>query len=517
MEALSKKNFFNTHPAGLKTIFFTEMWERFGYYGMRALLVLYMTKEFLFNDNKAYAIYGNFTAFVYITPILGGIIADKFLGFRKCTQLGAIFMAIGYLGLAIPKNWFYDNHYLFFTALALVAVGNGFFKPNTSSLVGLLYEKEPQKRDAGYTIFYMGINLGSIIAPILCGYVAIKWGWSYGFIITSLGLIAGLCIFNSGKKTLIQYDISNNHQPSSLNFFGLSTCQFIVLAACLITPIIATLLTTHITGYFLNILSIITLIYISYATKNLAQHDRRKIIALLLLMFFYASFFAFFEQAGSSINLFTDRSVNRIISLHLFDFHKSWVIPTTFFQAINPMLIIILAPLSATLWMFLNKKNLEPQTPYKFAIGLFLASIGFFVLVLSQYFSNNLGKVSMIWLIISYFFMTAGELAISPAGMACVSRLSPRHLLGLMMGALLLSIAFGNYIAAMLATLSNVSNKQSTLHNLNTLQIYSHAFKHIGLLALSFTGALFIISPIINKLMKGESIIIKIKETLIKT
>lgn len=502
--------FFQNHPPALKTIFFTEMWERFGYYGMRALLVLYMTKVFLFNDNKAYAIYGNFTAFVYITPILGGIIADKLLGFRRSSQLGAIFMALGYFGLAIPTRWFSGDLSIFFISLAIVAIGNGLFKPSTSSLVGLLYEKTPHKRDAGYTIFYMGINLGSILAPVICGYVGEHYGWSYGFLITSLGLIIGLIQFNYGKKTLLMYEGNTQNYPlQTIN------TKLITIGALCIAPVVAYLLTTHITGYLLNTLGALTLIYIAIVTKNIQSAERKKILALLLLMFFYASFFAFFEQAGSSINLFTDRSINRVFHINLLIFESSFTIPTTFFQAVNPILIILLAPLTASLWGLLNKKNKEPNTTYKFAIGLFLASIGFFTLFISSYFSNHIGKVSMIWLIISYFFMTAGELSISPVGMSCVSKLAPKHLLGLMMGTLLLSIAFGNYIASLLATLSNVS--QSTTNNAVTLSVYSQAFKQIGLFALYFTLLLLLISPIVNSLMQGLSPFRGLKKKLIKT
>ena len=477
------------HPKGLMVIFFTEMWERFGYYGMRALLVLYLTKAFLFTDTKAYAIYGAFTAFVYITPIVGGILADKYIGFRLGTIYGCITMAAGYFMLAIPQL----EQSLFYCALALVAIGNGLFKPNTSSLVGELYSQKDNRKDAAYTIFYMGINIGSVFAPLMCGYIGEVYGWSYGFGLTGVGLLVGLGIFKYGQPHLGSIGIKHSQTPflHALVFLGI----------IMTTPIVASILSGSLTGDLLVLTGVITLAYILIKIQNISKDERKEVYGLLCMMFFCSCFFACYEQAGSSMNLFTDRNINRELSFQIFGTFFEFEIPTSAFQAVNPFFIILLAPIVAKLWDRLREQHIEPRAPIKFAIGLFLASVGFFVLSISTSFANSQGLVSVFWLLGGYFFMTLGELALSPVSLAITSKHAPKKMLGLLMGSLMLSYAFGNYVAALLAKLASAPEFSGALEPVSTLPIYKFAFNQVGLFALVFAGLILVLTPIINRLL----------------
>lgn len=492
------------HPKGLMTIFFTEMWERFGYYGMRALLVLYMTKAFLFSDEKSYAVYGAFTAFVYVTPILGGILADNLLGFRWSVSAGALIMAIGYFALSIPKAWL-GGHYelMLYTSLAIIIIGNGLFKPNTSSLVGTLYQKSDSRKDAGYTIFYMGINTGSIIAPLICGYIGEVYGWSYGFLVTALGLVFGLAAFLRGEKYLGDQGLPPHPEKlKAKSFLGFTNLTWLIVASVLSVPAVVLILTGNISSLALSITGVLTIAYIVSISWRSPKRERNKVYGLMLMMFFYAAFFACFEQAGSSINLFTDRNVDRHLAFSLLGHSWDFMVPTTFFQAINPIFIIFFAPLLAGLWTKLSQMGREPSTAMKFIFGLGFASVGFYTLVIGCNFADSNGMTPMLWLFLGYFFMTIGELTLSPVGLAMVSKQAPHKILGLLMGALMLSVAFGNYIAAILAKLASAPvDATHSLSPISTQAIYSHAFKEVALFAAAFTVLLALLRPVINILL----------------
>ena len=378
------------HPKGLYFLFTVEMWERFSYYGMRALLTLYMVKYLLFNTEKAGSIYGMYTGLVYLTPLLGGYIADRYLGQKKCIMIGAILMMLGHFSMAIPDLPF------FYTALGLLILGNGFFKPNISTMVGQLYDDHSDgKRDAGFTIFYMGINLGAFFSPLICGTLGEKVGFHYGFAAAGVGMFIGLMIYLWGKERYCPNIGNTCIQPTNIE------CK---------TP--------------------------------LTIEEKHRIAVIFLLMFFSIFFWASFEQAGSSLTLFADRSTNRFISF------LNWEFPVSYFQSVNPLLIILLAPLFSRMWIDLSSINKNPSVAVKFALGLFLVCIGFILMVFA---ASMPGKVSFLWLLAVYLFHTLGELCISPVGLSVVTKLAPVKFASLLMATWFLASFFANITAGVFA------------------------------------------------------------------
>lgn len=375
-----------SHPKALPILFLTEMWERFSYYGMRALLVLYAVKFLGFSDRSAGQLYGAYTGLVYLTPIIGGWLSDRFLGLRRSILIGGVLMGLGHLSLAFEEIEF------FFFGLFLLVVGNGFFKPNMSSLVGSLYEKNESMRDSGYTIFYMGINLGGFLGPIICGSLGEKMDWHYGFGAAGIGMGIGVLVFYFGQKLL----------PSHI---GIKPEK--------------------------KIISDISRIKLSSIEWN-------RIKTILVLSFFSIFFWAAFEQAGSSMNLFADRYVDRSIG--------EWMIPASVFQSVNPIFILIFAPIFAKMWTSLARRNKEPDKPIKFALGLVLLSLGFACLVLGARQIALVGFAGMHYLLLAYLFNTLGELCLSPVGLSMVSELAPNHLTSMMMGIWFLSNAIAHYL-----------------------------------------------------------------------
>ena len=375
------------HPKGLYLLFCLEMWERFSYYGMRALIVLYMVQNLMYSTQKAGNIYGLYTGFVYLTPLIGGYLADRYFGQRKCITTGAILMITGLLTLAFgPKS-------LFLFSLFLMIVANGFFKSNISSLLGLLYENNEDKKDSAYTIFYMGINLGAFFSPLVCGTLAVKYGYEYGFASAGVGMLVGLCFYKLFEKKM-------------LGEYGLS-------------PVVVN------------------------SNDNLDEDEgdsqvRAKLFSLIVLMLFTVPFWVCFEQAGSSLTLFAQYMTDR----NFFGLE----IPTGYFQSLNPLFIILLAPLMSVMWNVLRNKSKEPTSVEKFAIALFLIAVSFVVLAFAGYLSSK-GLVSPWWLVIGYFIMTVAELCLSPIGLSLVSKLAPKKFLSLIMGCWFLTSFLGNLIA----------------------------------------------------------------------
>ena len=376
------------HPKGLFLLFFVEMWERFSFYGMRALIVLYMIENLLYSAQKAGNIYGLYTGLVYLTPLLGGYIADRFLGQRKCISLGATFMVLGLFLLAFAqKN-------LFLLSLFLMIIANGFFKSNISSVLGLLYGNDNAKKDSAFTIFYMGINLGAFFSPLVCGTLAVKFGYEYGFAAAGIGMFIGLVLYKIFENKLLG--------DSGLN------------------PV-----------------SKLEMLYAEDKNEE-KEASRKSFVSLIFLMLFTIPFWVCFEQAGSSLTLFAQYQTNR----NLFGYE----VPTGYFQSLNPLFIITLAPLISVFWGYLRSKSKEPSSVEKFAIALFLISISFLVLALGAFYSRT-GVVSPFWLVVGYFIMTIAELCLSPIGLSLVSKLAPRRMLSLTMGCWFLTSFLGNLIA----------------------------------------------------------------------
>ncbi len=483
-----------THPEGLFTLFFSEMWERFSFYGMRALLVLYMTKALLYEDDRAYGVYGAYGALVYATPALGGLIADRLIGYQRAIMLGAIFMSIGHFVMAV------ENEYFFYSALAFLIVGNGFFKPNISSLVGKLYPEGDARRDSGFTLFYMGINAGALLAPLWCGTLGEVYGWHYGFGLAGVGMLMGLIVFSINRKKFGERGLPPDRERLRKPIVaGINLSAGIVIAAVLAVPLMVLLVNQHqVMSPVLVAVGLVVVGYLLFVAFRSDKVERDRIFVILVLTLFSVMFWAFFEQAGSSINLFTDRNVNRTLA--------GYEIPTSQFQGVNPAFIILLAPLFSGLWVALAKRNKEPSTPLKFALGILLLGLGFAALVVGARTAGPTGKVALAFLVLAYFLHTTGELSLSPVGLSMVTKLSPAKLVGLAMGTWFLSSAFAHHVGGLIARLTAVPDVEGTaagVHPAETLPIYAGVFNSIFWVALAVSLLLMLLVPVLKKWMHG--------------
>ncbi len=445
------------HPSGLYLLFFTEMWERFSYYGMRALLVLYLTTELIsgglgIKESVALSIYGFFTGAVYFTPLVGGYLSDRFLGRRLAITIGGITMALGNFVLFAQHNT-----WGLYVGLALLIVGNGFFKPNISTLVGELYEEHDNRRDAAFTIFYMGINIGAFFAPLVCGYLAedyfkttvngvVHYGFQYGFLAASIGMVIGQLIFNTfgnrflgeiGKKPVgKQAKDSGNH---------------------------------------------------AVANAPLTKKEKQRTAVILILACFVVFFWAGFEQAGSSLTIYTDKFVDRMM--------LGWEVPTSWFQSLNPFFIVVLAPILSALWVRLSyTKRGDIKIPTKMGLGMILLGLGYIVLILAVLQTGSdeqhiITKANMLFIVFTYLLHTLGELFLSPVGLSLVSKIAPVKLASLLMGVWLASSGVANILAGELA---------STTESLGYFQV----FGLIGLLAIVLGSILLLVSGKLVKMME---------------
>jgi POT family proton-dependent oligopeptide transporter len=603
----SKQQTLFGHPVPLYTLFFTEMWERFSYYGMRALLVFYMIKGFLgFNDTDAYAVYGAYTALVYATPFLGGMLADRLLGARRAVVLGGLLMAAGHLLMTV------EHEYAFFAALALLICGNGFFKPNISTIVGSLYPQGSAKRDSGFTIFYMGINLGAAMSPLICGYVGETYGWHYGFGLATVGMLTGLAVFvapvritqvlillcaltSAGGLLFLQ----NNPYQMVINIFvaaALTAAGVIAFVALgrgglprdagahgdagavrqkwfgflrkdvavylgvlIAVPLFMLLVQRHqIAGWILSLFGVAAFIWLFIEALRAKTIERHRLFVVLVLMFFTMLFWSFFEQAGSSVNNFTDRNVDRVfeearvtpdqvgktlditltqeqlgytnggeqMTLTLLDKARDagkdkvrWTvseddvgmglggaeIPASLFQAANPIFVLLFGLVFTALWAFLARFRLEP---IKFSLGLLQLGLGFVALFYGARSADDRGMVSIAWLLLGYLLQTTGELCLSPVGLSMVTKLSPRRMVSTIMGAWFLATAFSNYLAGMIASLTGVPHggeEQVIPPPIETVGIYGGIFGKIALTAIVSSLLCFALSPLLKRWMhQGE-------------
>jgi len=598
------------HPTGLYTLFFAEMWERFSYYGMRALLVFYMIKGFLgYTDSEAYGVYGAYTALVYATPFIGGMLADKLLGARKAVVLGGLLMAAGHLLMTI------EQEQAFFVALALLIAGNGFFKPNISTIVGSLYPEGSPKRDGGFTIFYIGINLGAAMAPLLCGYVGEKFGWHYGFGLATIGMLVGIAVFvapiritqllimagaltAAGGMVLLQdnpYTAFVNGfvalalvvsgsvaflalgrgglpdeagRPSdasamSRRVLGMRPDIAVYASLILAVPLIAVLVSNNsVAGWMLFVFGAAALGTLAYSTLQSEKVERERMYVVFVLLFFSMLFWAFFEQAGSSVNNFTDRNVDRVIeqrevtanqvgetlpiemnqeqlgfsngteqiTLDVLDAARDrgeteveWSvdredvgmkvggseIPASVFQSANPIYILIFGLLFTALWSFLGARRMEPSTPVKFALGLLQLGLGFGALWLGAQSADERGMVGVSWLLLGYLLQTTGELCLSPVGLSMVTKLAPARIVSTVMGAWFLATAFSNYLAGMIAMLTGVGHggeggEAAIPPPVETVGLYGSVFGQIAITAIGSAVVCFALSPILVKWMHME-------------
>lgn len=411
------------------------MWERFSYYGMRAILVLYLTLFIQYPREAALEIYGLYTGMVYLTPMLGGFLADRWLGYRGTVLAGALLMMVGHFAMAVPT--------LLFPALALLILGNGLFKPNISTIVGSLYLSGDPRRDAAFTIFYMGINLGAFFSPLVCSTLAESFSPHWGFGAAGVGMLISLIIFSLGLPTLPP--AQGRWQPLSRNeLLRISLTTGIgvalafggtALARSLGRSFVSSAFQWTVLGAILAVI-----LYLLYRLKSSAEWKRTA--SIFILVIFTAIFWMGFEQAGGTMNLFAFEKTDRLIVIGNFQ----WEFPAPYFQSLNPLLIFILAPAFSVLWVALARQGREPITPVKMALGLFLLAIGFFVMSLAEARAAA-SKVSPLWLASVYLFHTLGELCLSPVGLSMVTKVAPASVAALMMGVWFLSSAFGNYMA----------------------------------------------------------------------
>jgi POT family proton-dependent oligopeptide transporter len=432
------------HPRGLFLLFFTELWERFSYYGMRAILVFYLTKHFLLSTGSAFAIYGAYTSLIYLTPVIGGYLADHYLGARKAVLVGGIFIAIGHLLIALlegpaGQQGLYLNG--FYLGLAAIVIGTGFLKANISVLVGQLYSRDDIRRDPAFSIFYMGINTGAWLGPIVIGILGETVGWSYGFGAAGIGMLIGLGIFILFRRELQGAGMPPT--PLRASDGGVSGETWIYLGAIIAVGIVWYLIRSQgAVGVLLVAFSALTVAYIVYRSVwTLPPVERDRVFAAMFLIALSPLFWALFEQAGSSLNIFTDQRVDRTLF--------GWNVPASVFQSVNSAFIILLAPVFAGLWTLLARRGFEPSVPLKFGIGLCLVGLGFLVLVGGV--APGTALTPAVFIILLYLLHAMGELCFSPIGLSSMTRLSVGSMTGLMMGTWFLATSAGNFIAALIA------------------------------------------------------------------
>jgi POT family proton-dependent oligopeptide transporter len=553
------------HPRGLFILFFTEMWERFSFYGMRGLLILYLTQHFLFSDEKSSLIYGAYTALVYVMTIIGGSLADKYLGARKAVTFGAILLVLGHFGMAFEGNGskqllsynggtyeisldarggdakpmisseqgesyvnftqtemqitdpaavglpavidrdqyttsvvteeFYKN--VLFLSLALLIAGVGFLKANISTIVGSLYGFGDTRRDSGFTVFYMGINLGAFLSSIFCGYLGIAYGWKYGFGLAGIGMAFGLFIFLYFQPWLegkAEPPCAEKLKEKVFLFINYEwMCYLIGLGIIAVSMFLVK--NEGLVGGILAPVGIIMFLFLLfYAFTKCVGKVRSRMLAAIYFVLAQIPFWALFEQAGSSLSLLTARLVDRTIF--------GWSVPGPVFQGLNAGYIFLFAPLVAWLWIWLAKRNLNPSTPVKFAFGVALAGLGFLSLVAGMKGSGTTGLTPVLFIFLIYWIHTMGELLVSPVGLSVVTKLAPASVVGMTMGAWFLYSGLSNYLAGVIARTTGAETIGGQMTDIAAAKAgYIAVYSQVGYIALGIAFVMLLISPVIKKMM----------------
>ena len=555
------------HPRGLVILFLTEMWERFSYYGMRGLLVVYLTQHFLFSDEKSSLLYGAYTALVYVMTIIGGSLADRYLGARKAVTFGAILLTLGHFGMTfegsgskqilsynesqfqialdgrggdakqqiitdsgksyvtftetdmviaepevvdLPKVISRDDFsmsveteegYLnmLYLSLALLIAGVGFLKANISTIVGSLYGFGDARRDSGFTIFYMGINMGAFLASIFCGYLGIVHGWKYGFGLAGIGMLIGLLVFLSCQSWL-----EGKAEPPSMEKLKEKVFLFInvewmcyLVGFAIIAVSMFLVMNEELVGGILGPIGIVMMLgMIGYSILQLQGDERSRMLAAIYFILAQIPFWALFEQAGSSLNLLTARLVDREIF--------GWSVPGPVFQSLNAGYIFMFAPLVAWLWIWLARRDLNPSTPIKFALGVALAGLGFLALVAGMRGSGEVGLTPVIFIFLIYWIHTMGELMVSPVGLSAVTKLAPARIVGMTMGAWFLYSGLSNFLAGVIARTTGAETIGGQMTNVAAAKAgYIEVYSQVGFIAIGISVLMLLISPVITKMMHG--------------
>ncbi len=482
--AIQKEPEFAGHPKGLYMLFFAEMWERFSYYGMRALLIFYLTQHWLFSDGKSNLIYGAYTSLVYITPVLGGYLADRYLGQRKAVLFGGLLLAAGHSLMAVEGVGGQSDPTInvFWAALAFIIVGSGFLKANISVMVGQLYKMTDVRRDGAYTVFYMGINVGAAIGTILVGYLGQTIGWGWGFGLAGIGMLAGLVVFVLGKGALN----GAGEAPAPLAKSKEWTLYGIGLASVAI--IWALVQYQDVIQSLLVVSGIGLLGYVLFESFKLDKEPRERMFAILFLIALNPLFWGLFEQAGGSMNLFTDRFVER------------GGVPAAIFQSINPIYIILMAPLFAGLWQWLGKRGKEPSAPAKFGLALAQMGIANLILVWGAEAYGIAAMTPVIFVFLYYLLATTGELCLSPVGLSAMNRLAPKYLASLIMGAWFYMTAVGNFVAGKIGEATGGHGGEMSKAKL--LEIY----ELFGWISIGAAVAVLLVTPIVKRWMHLDTL-----------
>ena len=478
-------------PRALYILFFAEMWERFSFYGMHALLALYMTKELMYERGATYGVIGAYGALVYGSSVLGGYLSDNFLGNRRSVMVGSLLIITGHITLALP---FAES---FYYGLAFLVVGTGFFKPNISSFLGRFYHKDDPRRDSGFTIFYMGINVGGMMAPLICGTIGEAYGYHYGFGVAAIGMMLGAVVFQKGAKDFGEF----GHPPDKDSIdkpivLGLSLSKLITIGAFVLVPLTAFMIQHHDRmGDLLTLTGVLTFGSLSYLAMKSDAEERKCMFTLMLMFVLVACFFAIFKQLGGSILLFMENNIDREVA--------GFLIPASWSQSLNPVFIITFAPIVSAVWLKLGRRKIEPITPVKFVFGFAVSAIGFYLFVLGIQNANDQGLVSLWWLVAGFGFFTLGEIFISPVGLSMVTKLAPKQFAGLLMGSYFLALSFANFIAQKIAQIFGApegvdvqADKFASLEAFNTLFMFVTKF------ALASMVVALIIVPIVRKVFK---------------
>lgn len=485
------------HPKGLMTLFFSEMWERFCYYGMRTLLTLYLVKSLMKGDAEAALIYGAYTGLVYAAPILGGRLADKFLGYRYAVILGAILMAIGeFMILGGTEQ-------MLLIGMGALIIGNGYFKANISTIVGKLYKDGDPRRDSGFTIFYIGINIGALLATTVVAFVGETYGFHYGFGLAGLGMLVGGLIFYFGRDNYAAAPGLNIREAGKEKMLGsFNAVQVITVGSLLLIPLCYILIQNN---EFMDYILLGLFLFISYSmitagaktdrTENVGVW-RDRMIALVIFMIINIAFWACFEQAGTSLTLFADRSVDRMIF--------GWEMPASMTQFFNPFFIIVFGSIFSMMWIKLSKMGKNPSIPMKFAYGILQLGLGFLVTQIGLQFVNEAFQVPLLTLVFLYLLHTTGELFLSPIGLSMVTKLAPKNIAGTAMGAWFLSFAIANYVGGKIAALTGGhGDSGEALSAAEGLANYTSTFTTIGLVLVVFAILVAVLSKPLKNLMHG--------------
>ena len=490
------QNFKGKYPKQLWYLFFSEMWERFSFYGMRGMLVIFMVNQLTMNDTVANLQYGATQAFVYAFTFIGGLFADKILGYRKSLFWGGILMIVGSMILA------FDPKQFFFFGISFTIIGTGFFKPNISTMVGKLYKEDDHRRDAGFSLFYAGVNLGALIGGYLCIAVAngsmltsivpdhLRWNVAFGF--AAFVMLISLLTFTQTQKSLGEIGLSPLVHLEKSKKKTLEIVTYI--GSLVIIPVIMTMVSnTEYTDIFMFIIGPASLLYLFYEMRNFSLAENKKLVAALVFIIFSIFFWAFFEQSGGSLSLFAAHNLdNTVLGIPLD--------PNGVNNSANSFFVIVFAALVGLVWIWMHKRKMEPNTVVKFGLGFLFLAAGFYVFYYTKFFADANGRTSLDLFTFGWFIITFGELCLSPIGMSVMTKLSPHKTQAVMMGMWFLASAYGQYFAGLLG--ANIAEASENASNLEKLTVYADGYKDLAIYALVAGLVLIAISPLVKKLMQ---------------